>query len=42
MILVFYLLIALLLLVTITKIPLLMFYLRSIKPEVDENGHIIN
>ena len=26
---------------TITKIALLMVYMRSIKPEVDENGHII-
>lgn len=38
---VFYLFLAILLLFTITKIALLMVYMRSIKPEVDENGHII-
>ena len=37
---VFYLFLAILLLFTITKIALLMVYMRSIKPEVDENGHI--
>ena len=38
---VFYLFLAILLLFTITKIALLMVYMRSIKPEVDKNGHII-